>query len=349
MSTSRTHTPIRVVITTQDILDAHAAHGDEYMIIDIDGLRLTTYAQYGNIYIKKADGDIVHPRFWKLSGQGVTTASSIREPAKRCYAQTRVGLAQLTKVNDELVETDNMKVMKLLCETYERKMSEFKQMKIITDVKKEVRKQPDGTMRPVYLVSTKVTSPLDTTITDRETGEITDREYPYYWISLTQKRFWNADESHPESVHFNDQYYFDAEKNAPDLSKPIMTFEYQPSFYNIDGFIHHPRTGKKIYKKLGYVEEESDAEAMLDNTNIHKYLTKGSAMVGNIKFEMIITGRGAKMEFSLYGLMYVRQGVYSESDDQDDDCLDEFTSRYSKTTAKRQVDEDLEEPDLDDF
>lgn len=349
MSTSSTYAPTRSVITTQDILAAYDAHGDEFMVIDIDNLRGTAYAQYGNIYIKKVDGEIVHPRFWKLSGQGITTASPIKEPTKRCYAQTRVGLCQVTKVNDEMVETDNMKAMQLLCETYEDKMIEFKQSKVITDDKRQSRKQPDGTMRPVCLHSIKIASPMDTTTTDCETGETTDREYPYYWISLPQKRFYNADEVRKESVHFNDQYYFDAEKNAPDLAKPIMTFEYQPSFYNIDDFIHHPRTGKKSYKKLGYVEEDSDAEAMIDNTNIHKYLTKGSAMVGNIKFEMVITARGAKMELSLYGLMYVRQGVYSQAEEQDDDCLDEFTSRYSKASIKKQVDEDLDEPDLDEF
>jgi hypothetical protein len=349
MSNSSARAPSRSVITTQDIIDAQAAHGDDFMIIDIDGLRQTTYAQYGNIYIKKADGDVVWPRYWKLSGQGVTTTSAIKEPTKRCFAQTRIGLCQVTKVNDEEVETDNMKAMKLLCETYESKMDEFKQNKVITDNKKDSRKQPDGTMRPVTLVSTKVSSPMDTMFTDRETGETKDREHPYYWISLPNKRFYNSDEVRKESVHFDDQYYFDAEKNAPDLSKPIMTFEYQPTFYNIDDFIHHPRTGKKIYKKLGYVEEGSDAEAMIDNTNIHKYLTKGSAMVGNMKFEIVITGRGAKMDISLYGSTYVRQGVYSQAEEQDDECLDEFTSRYSKVSIKKPVDEDMDEPDLDDF
>ena len=97
------------------------------------------------------------------------------------------------------------------------------------------------------------------------------------------------------------------------------------------------------------MEEGSDAEAMIDNTNIHKYLTKGSAMVGNMKFEIVITGRGAKMDISLYGSTYVRQGVYSQAEEQDDECLDEFTSRYSKVSIKKPVDEDMDEPDLDDF
>jgi hypothetical protein len=349
MSSNSTFTPIRAILTTQDILAAYEAHGDDCMIIDIDNLRKTTYAQYGDIFIKKANGEIVHPRYWKLSGQGITTSSAIKEPSKRSYAQTRIGVCQLAKINDEQVETDNMKAMKLICELYEKQMEQLKEKKIITDNDKAPRKQPDGTQRPVYFMSTKIVSPMDTVIIDRETGEAKDREYPYYWLSIPQKRFYNADETKKESVHFNDQYYFDADKKGPDFTKPIMTFSYAPTFFNIDNFIHHPRTGKKVYKKLGSIDDD-ESEPLLDNTNIHKYLTKGTAMVGNIKFELVIAGRQAKMEISLYGSMYVRQGTYSQSEEQDDDCLDEFSNRYANmTVTKKQVDEDLDEPDLDDF
>lgn len=346
MSTTPAQVPTRVVITTKDILDAYAMYQEDFMIIDIDGLRVTQYAQYGNIYIKKASGDIVNPRFWKLSGQGITTAYAVKEPSKRSYAQTRLGICQY---NDESIETDNMQAMKILCETYENKMNGYKQNGIISDDKKKCRKQPDGTMRPVCLNSIKIDSPLDTMTTDRETGELKDRENPVYWISLPPKRFWNADETRKESYHFNDQYYFDAKQNAPDYSKPIMSFEYQPTFYNIDDFYFSHTSGKKIYKKFGTVEEGSDAEPVFDNTNLHKYITKGSAMVGNIKFEMVVTARGAKIDLTLYGSTYVRQGVYSSNEDRDDESLDEFTARYAKPAIKREVDEDLDEPNLDDF
>lgn len=346
------YAPIRAIITSQDIIDAYEAHGNDCMIIDIDNLRKTTYAQYGDIFIKKANGEIVHPRYWKLSGQGITTSSTIKEPSKRSYAQIRIGLCQVTTINDEQVETDNMKALKLICELYENKMNQLKDSKIITDNDKAPRKQADGTQRPVYFMSTKIVSPMDTVIIDRETGEAKDREYPYYWISVPQKRFYKADEIKKESVHFNDQFYFDADKKAPDTTKPIMTFEYAPTFYNIDDFIHHPRTGKKVYKKFGQVDEnEPNAEPVFDNTNIHKYITKGTAMVGNLKFELVVAGRQAKLDISLYGSIYARQGTYSHSEEQDDECLTEFSNRYAaiNLTKKQQVNEDLDEPDLDDF
>lgn len=350
MSIKSTYTAKKAIITTQDILSAYEAHGNDFMIIDIDSLRPTKFAQYGNIYIKNVDGEIIHPRFWKLSGQGITTTNRIQEPSKRQFAQIRIGLAQITKINDVEVETDNMKAMKLLCETYEQKMEELKESKTITDNDKAPRKQPDGTMRPVYFLSTKIVSPMQTVGVDRETGENKDLDCPYYWISIPQKRFYNAGETPKESVHFNDQYYFDADKNGPDLSKPVMTFEYGPEFYNIEDFYHHPRTGKKTYKQLGDTNE--DGSTVFNNTNIHKFITKGTALVGSLKFEMVIAGRQAKMEISLNptGKMYARIGQDGQDEEQDDDCLDEFSDRYGNMNiVKKQVDEDLDEPDLDDF
>ena len=351
MSIKSTYTAKKAIITTQDILSAYEAHGNDFMIIDIDSLRPTKFAQYGNIYIKNVDGEIIHPRHWKLSGQGLTTISYIKEPSKRIFEQVRIGFSQITKVNDEDVETDNMKAMKLLCETYEQKMEELKESKTITDNDKAPRKQPDGTLRPVYFLSTKVVSPMQTVGVDRETGENTDLDCSRYWISIPRKRFYNTGEIAKESVHFNDQYYFDADKNAPDLTKPIMTFEYAPEFYNIDDFYHHSRTGKKTYKKLGDSDEDG-SEVVLNNTNIQKYITKGTALVGSLKFEMVIAGRQAKMEISLNpsGKIYARIGEASRNEVQDDDCLDEFSERYGNMTInKKQVDEDLDEPDLDDF
>lgn len=338
-----------VPVTTQDILDAYNAHQDDFMIIDIENLRPTQYAQYCKINIKRADGSIVNPSYWKLSGQGITTATPIKEPSKRCYAQLRIGLCQVTNINGEDVETDNMKAMKLLCTTYENKMEQMKDNKIITDSKKNVRKQADGT-NTVFLISTKAISPMDTMVTDRDSGEMVEREHPFYWISVPNKRWWAADEVQKESVHFNDQYYFDASLNGPDTSRPIMTFEYQPVFYNIENWYHHPRNGKKVYKRLGDVVPDTDGEIRFDNTNIHKHLTKGSAMIGGMKFEMVVTARGAKLEICLHGQMHVRQGTSSQEEEQDDEAIDAFSSIYSsKPKAKVTSEEELEGVDLGDL
>lgn len=342
-ATKSTYTVKKAILTTPDILSGFEEFGDEFMVIDLDTMRNTTYAQYGNIYIKNGNGDLIHPRFWKLSGQGIYTCAGIAEPAKRPYEAVRVGLSQL---NDQEEEIDNMKAAKILCEVFERKMEQYKEDKTISDNKKAPKKQADGTMRPVYLMSTKIETPMLTEKLDKDTGEYVERDAPVYYVSMSKKRFYNTGETQKESIHYNDEYYYDSENNCPG-DKPIMSFEYQPTFWNIEDFYHHPRTGKKIYKKLGDVDQET-GEVTLDNTNIQKYLTKGSAMVGALKFELVVVGRYAKLDIGLCGTMYVRQGQMTQDEGVDDDCLDEFAERYTKPAADT-FNNDLDEPVDEDF
>ncbi len=346
---------IRKFITTNDILEAYEAHGDEFMIIDIYNLKKSQYSQYISIFIKKADGDIINPTYWKLSSKGLMVSSSIKEPSKRVYSQVRIGISHLSKMNDTEEETDNTKALKILCEVYERKMKELKDNKLISDDEKECsRKIKDTNIKPVHFISTKIVTAMQTMSIDQKSGEVIELKNPYYWITIPIKRFYNSNEEKKESVHFNNQYYYDPKKNSPDLTKPIMTFEYSPTFYNIDSFIHHPRTGKKTYKRIGDIDEDDvSAEPTLDNTNIHKYLTRNSAIVGNLKFEIVVAGRQAKLEIYLNGNIYVRQGSSSYTQVQDDDCLDEFSDLYSTISASKKslnYDSDMvDEPDIDDF
>ncbi len=338
-----THNTKKAILTTADILSGFETYGDDFMVIDIDTLRATTYAQYGNVYVKNGNGDLIQPRFWKLSGQGIYTCSSIAEPSKRSYASVRLGLSQINEQEDEI---DNMKAMRILCEVFERKMEQFKEDKTITENKKLSKKQEDGTMRPVFLMSTKIETPMLTEKENKETGEYEEREHPVYYISIPKKRFYNAGETKKESVHFNNEYYLDADKNSPGET-PIMSFEYQPTFYNIEDFYHHPRTGKKIYKKLGDVDEET-GETVFDNTNIQKYLTRGSALVGGLKFELVVVGRYAKLDISLCGMMHVRMGQLTQNEGVDDECLDEFAELYSKVAISKPSN-DFDEPEEPDF
>ncbi len=340
----------RAVVTTQNLLDAFEAHGPDYLVIGIDSIKTTKFAQYVPVNIKLADGTVVYPYYWKLSNQGITTCSTLKKPTERCFAQVRVGVSQLASMDGEMVETDNMLAMRQLCESYELICERYKSEKIFTDNDKAPRKQPDGkTFRPVYLISTKIVTPMRTVTLDRTTGEMVDMDQPDYWLTVSKKKFYQSDETPKESVHYNNLYYFDSDKKCPDLDKPIMTIEYAPTFYNIDQWTCHPRSGKKIYKKLA--SNELGEEVDMDNTNIHTFLTRGSAMIGCLKFEMVVTGRQAKLEIELHRTMHVHPGTFSQEDAQDDDDLEDFSTRYANITVKPTyaVNDDIDEPDADDF
>lgn len=338
-----TYSTKKATLTTADILAGFEEFGDDFMVIDIDALRPSKsgFAQYGDIYIKNANGELIHPRFWKISGQGLYTCSNIAKPADRKYESVRMGISHVDEQEEEI---DNMKAMKILCEVFERKLKQFKDDGIITDDKKLQRKQKNGTMRPVYLLSTKIETPMLTDKEDKETGEYTERDHPVYYISIPKKRFYNAGETAKESIHFNNDFYTELKEGR---QVPVMSFEYQSAFYNIDDFYHHPRSGKKIYKKLGDVDEET-GETLFDNTNIQNYLTRNSVLGGALRFELIVVGRYAKLELSLYGSMYVHQGQQIQSEGVDDEVIDEFAERCSKMTVNV-ADPDLDEPMVEDF
>lgn len=244
-ATKSTYATKRAPITTDEIIKGFQAHGHEFMIIDIDCARVSKYAHYISIYIKTESGDIIHPTYWKMSNEGVKTCSNITEPSKRCYKQIRIGFSQYIDVDGTQVEPDNMIAMKILCESYEFNMNKLKEDGDITDNMRAIRKKNEkGQMRPVPIISIKSVTPMQTVTTKSKTGEVTELENPRYWINVAEKRYFGKGAPAPRQLE--DVYYFDADRNAPDTSKPFEIFEFDNEFYNIDGFYRDPRTDKRF-------------------------------------------------------------------------------------------------------
>ncbi len=317
----------KIAITTAQILEAYATHGNDFISINFESTRkFKNYSQYIDIDVKLADGKITPIRYWKLSNDGLIIASRLRKPEQRKYESIRMGVALKDEDGND---NDNTKALHALCTAFEEKMQQFKQENVITDDARAPRKQADGTYRPFHLISTKIVSPMQTTAKSKENDDLIDLENPLFWLSIPKKKFFSNGETARPSIHWEDKYYSD-ENGQPDLTRPIMTHQYSPDFFNIDDFYHHPRSGKKIYKHLGAADEESD-DNYLDNTNVQDYLTRGSAIMGNLKFELSVSGRQCKLEIALYARCYVKVADRTESGGagQDDDNIDAFASRYS--------------------
>ena len=333
----------KIVLTTAQILEAHAAHGNDFIEINFETTRkFKNFAQYIDIDIKLANGTLSSIRYWKLSNDGIIVSSRIRKPEQRKYESIRMGVAL---VDEEGVVNENAKALQLLCVAFEEKMKKLKDDGVITDDARAPRKQADGSYRPFHLISTKIVTPMQTTANDKQNDEIIDLENPFFWLSIPKKKFWKNGESKPEPTHFEDKYYAD-ENGQPDMERPVMTHEYSPLFYNVDDFYHHPRTGKKIYKQLG---APNGNDNNLDNTNIQEYLTKGSALMGNLKFELAVSGRQCKLDISLYGTYWVKVAEVTEGNaTQDDDSIDAFTNRYATIGISKKSDEEVD-GEFDDY
>jgi hypothetical protein len=227
--------------------------------------------------------------------------------------------------DDNGVENENVKALQLLCKAFEEKMKQFKEDNTVTDdARVAQRKLPNG-KNPFLLISTKVVSPMQSTAKNRNTGEIEDLANPFFWLSIPKKKYFKGT-TPKESMHFEDKYYAD-ETGQPDLEHPVMTHDYAPEFFNVDDVYHHSRTGKKIYKHLGAPNGD---DFHLDNTNIQNFLTKGSAMLGNLKFELAVSGRQCKLDVALYGRFIVKKAETVESNAfQNDDSIDAFSCKYA--------------------
>lgn len=341
MNATKTNNANKIVLTTAQILEAHAAHGNDFLVINFESTRkFKDYAQYVDIDIKLANGTVSSIRYWKLSNNGLKVASRIRSPDQRKFESIRMGV---TLKDDTGVENENAKALELISVAFKEKMNEMKRDGVITDDETAPRKQKDGTYRPFHLISTKIVTPMQTTAKDRTTDDIVDLENPFFWISVPKKKFFKNGEVSKPSIHFEEKVYGDG--------KPVMTHEYAPKFYNVDDFYHHPRTGKKNYKLLGSIDPETN-ENYLDNTNIQDYLTKGSALMCNLKFELAVSGRQCKLDIALYGMVYVKVAEYVESGHTPDEAnIDAFSSMYSTIgsalPAASGIPDDHEE-DIDD-
>lgn len=340
----------KIILTTAQILEAHEAHGDDFIVINFESTRkFKNYSQYIDIDIKLADGTVSPIRYWKLSNDGIVVASRIRKPEQRKYEAIRLGVALM---DDAQEINENSQALKLLCEAFENKMRQYKNDNVITDDERAPRKQADGTYRPFHLISTKIVTPMQTTAIDRENDDVIELENPRFWLTMPKKRFFQAGQSAPESVHFDDKYYVD-ESGQPDMERPVMSHQYAFDIFNVDDTYFDQRTGKKIFKKLGAPQGDDN---ILDNTNIQEYLTKGSALIGGLKLELAVSGRQAKLDIALYGKLYCKVAEVVEGgagNAQDEEAVDAFASRYAsigaKTAAPANVPDD-EDADLgDDF
>lgn len=312
----------KIILTTAQILEAHATHGDDFVVVNFESCRkYKNFSQYIDVDIRLASGEVKAVRHWKLSNQGLLVGARIRKPEERKYEAIRMGVA----LKDEQgVVNENVHALQLICTAFEAKMKQFKIDDVITDEENLSVKQKDGTYRPFHLISIKIKTPMVSTSKNKD-GNIVALDTPYFWLSIPKKKAYELKDQKP-SVHFDEKYYID-ESGQTDFKRPIMTYEFSPTFKNSEDWYHHPRSGKKIYKKLGQAEGD---DTRLDNTNIQDYLTKGSALLGNLKFELAVCGRQCKLEVSLTGMFYVKVAEVSEGGQPiDEDDLESFNTKYA--------------------
>lgn len=339
----------KIVLTTPMIIEAYNAHGKDMVVPDLDNIRAyKQYMQYIDIHIRLADNTVCPVRYWKLSDAGIVLGSRIRKPEERKFDRLRIGIA-LKDNDDDEEPNENALALQYICTAFEDKMKELKKADFITDDVRLPRKQADGTMRPIYLINLNISSPMQTVVRDRDTGDNKDLENPRFWLSLKHKFFKQGTE--PEKEVMEGMYYIDSD-GQPDMARPVYRTKFANEFYDVDSWYHHARSGRKFYNKFGAPADGEEGD--LDNTNIQNYLTRGSAMMGGLKFELTISGRQCKLDISLFGSYYVKRAdeVDNGGAPVDEAAIGNFSSKYASLGSAEATPDlgiDAEEQDTDDF
>jgi len=314
-------------ISSEMIIEAYEKHGKDMIVLDVSNFRETQYAQYLNLYFKLANDKIVSSNTWSLtSPDGLQVAGSISDPFSRKFAQLRF---RVSHIDQEGQTNCNVKAMNYLCKAFEEKVQEMVDTKEITDNKKNC-KVVNG-KSSVVLLSTNIDTPMNELRYNKETKEYETTEYPSYWLAIPQKKFYNRGEVKlPENVmQFEDACYLDKD-GAKDLSRPVKIHSFQPVFYDINKSSFNSKTGKRFYKKLGELDEETNT-VVLNNTNIHKFLTCNSTFIGTMRIEVCVVRTQLKLNILLGNSIYVNVADQSEYINEEEiENAEKFAQKFSK-------------------
>lgn len=317
-------------VTTEMILASYLKYQHNMLLIDIDSaFKAKTHAQYPPIYIKDIEGNYIQPtNGWLLSPEGITTYCNIRPPHKRAYENIRIGFSE---VEGAAKPNPNIEALKALCISFETLIEEWTAQGIITADKKKVRMLPNGLKRPFLLMSTQGVSPMGTTRTNKDTGDIEQLINPTFWLTLPKRNYFPPGVKEHVPEQFEDQCYIDSDK-------PIMSFKFIPAIYDVMDSFFDVKNGRKQYREIGD-EDPSTGERILTNINVHKHITRGTVITGGLGVEIIITGRQLKLEISLKGkhskLFIYKGNVQDSSDYQDMADIEAFEKmHWVKVTNK---------------
>lgn len=319
------------------ILASYAMYKHEMLIIDIDSaFKSKTHAQYPPIYLKDINGAYIQPtNGWWLSPEGLTTYCGIRAPNKRAYENIRIGFSE---VEDAAVPNPNIQALQAICESFEKLIENWVVQGVITSDKKKARTPPGGLKRPFLLLSTQAVSPMGTTRTNKETGEIEELTNPTFWLTLPKRNFFPPGSKVHESEQYEDHCYIDSDK-------PIMSFTFVPTIFDIADSFFNSKTGRKQYKEVGD-ENPTTGERVLTNLNVHKHIPRGTVITGALGVEVVVTGRQLKLEISLRGknfkLFICKGNTQEHSDYQDMADIEAFEKMHwvKVNNNKTSIDED---------
>lgn len=281
-------------ITSSDIIAAYNTHGNGFLSADFENRRdYKSQTQYVNLMVKLANGQVCPLKNMALSSGGIQLGSGVKDPERRVYESLRFGVLLHNVIEDQKQEEPNVNVLalKYISHAYDAYMEElFKSGVIYTNKAKAGSKYK--------LISCEASTPLQENreVKDKTTGasSIEELDNPIVWISIPKKKFYRPSDKRPD-VRVLDGVFYNTPDGKQNLDAPMKSYEFNTVFYNALAKSFSRTTGKAIYNPLG---ENINGKIILDNLNAQNYLTRGSVLTGSLRMEIVIAGRGAKLDIT---------------------------------------------------
>lgn len=254
-----------------DIIKAYNKYQENMLVIDVVKFRESGNKQvkYFDIKLKKEDGKLAPLRI-KFFNQEVS--NRIKDPKDRDYEQLKISFQ--SKENDTFSQA-----MEYVCDSFNKVVKDLKNKKIIGDDDEEATKET------VMIPNCKSTSPMQKFAKDKE-GNRVDFDRPLFWFVPAFRRY--KDEELAKLPKLGFTYKAD--------NKKFLIKDFDISFYDLD----------VLDSSTGVPKEAILDDSKINNSNIQKFVTKGSLVSGILQMQAIASKQSFSLNTKFASKLYVK-------------------------------------------
>ena len=296
------------ILYPEDIIKSYSIYGEDFIIIDFSTIKenQAKTVKYCQLKVKKENGQEVVPIIKLIN---LTAAGKIKAPLDREFEQLKVALRKDDSSNPE---SKFGEAMELICNTFTKKVKDMKTNGIINDDEDD----ENNSENVIIVPNCKPQTPLQKRAKNKENVNI-NLDNPMLWLGLNFKRYM-ADEEKKLDILDGLTYKRD--------NKPFYIKEFDLNIYDLERLIN---------KKPQLAVDENNNT--MNNTNIHKFITTNSSILGTIEMQVIMSKQSFNLNTKFSRNLYVEsnKNVISNNQHLFDDS--EFESMINKTLVKKPI------------
>jgi len=313
-------------IKPEEVLESFHKYGDEFINMNIEKPRVNDPNDPKVYYV---DITMKHPKTEKYEKLvvkfiNVSVRAGIKPPKERPYEQIKIAILR-NEIKEELKTNKCGEAIECICKTFTNKVKEWGRNGKISDDKNDIS---NGS---IIFPSIKARTPLQTTVLkDNKTIML---ENPMLWFNLNVKRY-SLEEKEKLQQLGNEKYKKDQQK--------VLIKELAIKIFDLKKRLPRKNKDNEMFEY-----GKSNTGELLDNTNIHEFLTYNSLINGLLNFQVVISSNSfnlnTRIDKSLYVLKNENFNTLNDGFEDDDfnDMLQFKESEDLKPSANKEVEQSI--------